>query len=233
MTSFRPTTRYKKHMPCLRAAPACVASQGSSWSSVFPLLPYRSRIGHRSVDRAQSRRAHAFVATRHRKSPAGISGKERGGDPRNRHRHVGESRPRDGEYPHLDGYSGVVPSPRIELTGIENVEAARARELYYGVGSPGELGDHAHRRTRIWLYRRRRGASTNNPYVNRWLDAVRSRTGMKNRSRRAPRERDVRSRFCAEAKRYACWWTSARAKAFRFRFLGVMHSPRPRPPRWR
>lgn len=86
-----------------------------------------------------------------------------------------------GEYPHLDEIVWRGPNPRIELTGIENVEAAKARGKGFIMVS-GHLAN--------WeimpIVGREYGFSggvvvrpANNPYVNRWLDAVRSRTGMK------------------------------------------------------
>lgn len=86
-----------------------------------------------------------------------------------------------GEYPHLDEIHWRGPEARIELTGIENVEAAKARGKGFII-----LSGHLANWEIMPIVGREYGFTgavvvrpANNPYVNRWLDAVRSRTGMK------------------------------------------------------
>jgi KDO2-lipid IV(A) lauroyltransferase len=85
------------------------------------------------------------------------------------------------EYPHLDEIHWRGTEPRVELTGIENVEAAKARGKGLII-----LSGHLANWEVMPIVGREYGFAggvvvrpTNNPYVHRWLDAVRSRTGMK------------------------------------------------------
>jgi Kdo2-lipid IVA lauroyltransferase/acyltransferase len=92
------------------------------------------------------------------------------------------------EYGHLDKIRWKGPKPRIELTGFENIEAAKARGKGFLIFS-GHLAN--------WeimpLVGREYGFTgavivrpTNNPYINRWLGAVRSRIGMKEQLAKGP-----------------------------------------------
>jgi len=122
------------------------------------------------------------------------------------------------EYPHLDEIRWRGSSPRVELTGIENVEAAKARGKGLII-----LSGHLANWEVMPIVGREYGFTggvvvrpANNPYVNRWLDAVRSRTGMKEQIAKG---------------------ASGTRRAFsllrRGRFSAAMLSPHRHPPHWR
>lgn len=84
------------------------------------------------------------------------------------------------EYAHLDKIGCGASRPRIVVTGIEHFDAARAR----GRGVLLISGHLANWEVMPVVARHHNvpGAAvvrpTNNPYVNRWLEALRTRTGM-------------------------------------------------------
>jgi len=92
------------------------------------------------------------------------------------------------EYPHLDEIHWRGPDPRIELTGIENLEAGKAR----GKGLIIMSGHFANWEIMPFVgheYGFTGGVvvrPANNPYVNRWLDAVRTRNGMEEQIAKGP-----------------------------------------------
>jgi len=85
------------------------------------------------------------------------------------------------EYAHLDEIHWLSPNPRITITGAENFESARA----LGKGMIMVSGHFANWEI-MQIPAREYGITgglivrpANNPYVNRWLDALRSRIGMR------------------------------------------------------
>ena len=92
------------------------------------------------------------------------------------------------EYAHLDEIRWRGPAPRIELTGIENVEAAKARGKGLII-----LSGHLANWEILPIVGREYGFTggavvrpANNPYVSRWLDALRSRIGMTEQIAKGP-----------------------------------------------
>jgi len=86
-----------------------------------------------------------------------------------------------GEYGHLDKIRWKGPNSRVELTGFENIEAAKARGKGFLI-----LSGHLANWEVMPFVGREYGFTgavivrpANNPTINRWLDAVRSRNGMK------------------------------------------------------
>jgi len=85
-----------------------------------------------------------------------------------------------GEYAHLDRIHSIGPNARITMTGVEEIERARAR----GKGVIFVSAHFANWEIMPWIARDLDLTGgvivrpANNPYVNRWLEKVRARNGM-------------------------------------------------------
>ena len=92
------------------------------------------------------------------------------------------------EYAHLDEIHSLGADPRIVLTGLEHLEAAKARGkgllLASGHFANWEIMPFAARDYGFVGGTIVRPA--NNPYVNRWLDAMRTRNGMQEQIAKGP-----------------------------------------------
>lgn len=92
------------------------------------------------------------------------------------------------EYAHLDEISWRGPTPRITVSGVENFDAARAR------GNGSILASAHFANWEIMPIAAREYGITggvivrhaNNPYVSRWLDALRSRKGIQEQIPKGP-----------------------------------------------